>query len=71
MGETASGHDASRFDLTTLLLLHVALALLLAVVTMGNAYLFYRLGGFSGGVVLDEPLLPASSLTRNTRNRLA
>ena len=28
----------------------------------------YRLGGFSGGVSLDEPLLPASSLTRNTRN---
>ena len=25
-------------------------------------------GGFSGGVSLDEPLLPASSLTRNTRN---
>ena len=24
-------------------------------------------GGFSGGVSLDEPLLPASSLTRNTR----
>ena len=24
--------------------------------------------GFSGGVSLDEPLLPASSLTRNTRN---
>ena len=29
---------------------------------------FDRLGGFSGGVSLDEPLLPASSLTRNTRN---
>ena len=28
----------------------------------------YKLGGFSGGVLLDEPLLPASSLTRNTRN---
>ena len=28
---------------------------------------FHRLGGFSGGVSLDEPLLPASSLTRNTR----
>ena len=36
--------------------------------TTGNAYLFGRLGGFSGGVSLDEPLLPASSLTRNTRN---
>ena len=46
----------------------VALALLPAVVTMGNAYLFDRLGGFSGGVLLAEPLLPASSLTRNTRN---
>ena len=34
----------------------------------GDAYLFGRLGGFSGGVSLDEPLLPASSLTRNTRN---
>ena len=29
---------------------------------------FDRLGGFSGGVSLDEPILPASSLTRNTRN---
>ena len=37
-------------------------------VTTGDAYLFHRLGGFSGGVSLDEPLLPASSLTRNTRN---
>ena len=37
-------------------------------VTTGDAYLFGRLGGFSGGVSLDEPLLPASSLTRNTRN---
>ena len=46
----------------------VALALLLAVVTTGDAYLFDRLGGFSGGVSLDEPLLPASYLTRNTRN---
>ena len=36
--------------------------------TTGDAYLFDRLGGFSGGVSLDEPLLPASSLTRNTRN---
>ena len=36
--------------------------------TTGDAYLFHRLGGFSGGVLLDEPLLPASSLTRNTRN---
>ena len=36
----------------------------------GGAYLFHRLGGFSGGVLLDEPLLPASSLTRNTRNAL-
>ena len=36
--------------------------------TTGDAYLFDRLGGFSGGVLLDEPLLPASSLTRNTRN---
>ena len=33
--------------------------------------LFDRLGGFSGGVLLDEPLLPASSLTRNTRNTTA
>ena len=31
---------------------------------------FHRLGGFSGGVPLVEPLLPASSLTRNTRNTL-
>ena len=48
----------------------VALALLFAGggVTTGDAYLFDRLGGFSGGVLLDEPLLPASSLTRNTRN---
>ena len=47
----------------------VALALLFAGgVTTGDAYLFHRLGGFSGGVSLDEPLLPASSLTRNTRN---
>jgi len=38
-------------------------------VTTGDAYLFDRLGGFSGGVSLDEPLLPASSLTRNTRNK--
>ena len=30
------------------------------------AYLFHRLGGFSGGVSLAEPLLPASSLTRDT-----
>ena len=46
-----------------------ALAMLLfAAVTTGDAYLFHRLGGFSGGVPLDEPLLPASSLTRNTRN---
>ena len=30
---------------------------------------FDRLGGFSGGVSLDAPLLPASSLTRNIRNR--
>ena len=37
-------------------------------VMTGDAYLFDRLGGFSGGVLLDEPLLPASSLTRNTRN---
>ena len=29
---------------------------------------FDRLGGFSGGVSLAEPPLPASSLTRNTRN---
>ena len=29
---------------------------------------FHRLGGFSGGASLDEPPLPASSLTRNTRN---
>ena len=36
----------------------------------GDAYLFGRLGGFSGGVSLAEPLLPASSLTRNTRNGL-
>ena len=36
----------------------------------GDACLFHRLGGFRGGVSLDEPLLPASSLTRNTRNRL-
>ena len=28
---------------------------------------FDRLGGFSGGASLDEPPLPASSLTRNTR----
>ena len=34
----------------------------------GDAYLFDRLGGFSGGVLLAEPFLPASSLTRNTRN---
>ena len=46
----------------------VALALLFAGVTTGDAYLFDRLGGFSGGVSLAEPLLPASSLTRNTRN---
>ena len=47
----------------------VALALLFAGgVTTGDAYLFDRLGGFSGGVLLDEPLLPASSLTRNSRN---
>ena len=47
----------------------VALALLFAGGVMtGDAYLFDRLGGFSGGVLLDEPLLPASSLTRNTRN---
>ena len=39
-------------------------------VTTGDAYLFDRPGGFSGGVSLDEPLLPASSLTRNTRNTL-
>ena len=26
------------------------------------------IGGFGGGVSLAEPLLPASSLTRNTRN---
>ena len=32
-------------------------------VTTGDAYLFDRLGGFGGGVSLDEPLLPASSLT--------
>ena len=38
-------------------------------VTTGDAHLFDRLGGFSGGVLLDEPLLPASSLTRNTRRR--
>ena len=45
----------------------VALALLFAGgVTTGDAYLFDRLGGFSGGVSLDEPLLPATSLTRNT-----
>ena len=49
----------------------VALALLPAVVTTGDAYLFDRLGGFSGGVLLAEPLLPASSLTRNTRNTRA
>ena len=36
--------------------------------TTGDAYLFDRLGGFRGGVSLDEPLLPASSLSRNTRN---
>ena len=29
---------------------------------------FDRLGGFRGGVLLAEPILPASSLTRNTRN---
>ena len=29
---------------------------------------FHRLGGFSGGVSLAEPPLPASSLTRNARN---
>ena len=40
-------------------------------VTTGDAYLFDRLGGFSGGVSLDEPLLPASSLTRNTRKRIS
>ena len=34
----------------------------------GPGHLFHRLGGFSGGVSLAEPLLPASSLTRNTRN---
>ena len=39
-------------------------------VMTGDAYLFHRLGGFSGGVSLAEPLLPASSLTRNTRNRV-
>ena len=39
-------------------------------VMTGDAYLFGRLGGFSGGVSLAEPLLPASSLTRNTRNTL-
>ena len=32
---------------------------------------FDRLGGFSGGASLDEPPLPASSLTRNTRNTWA
>ena len=39
----------------------------------GDAYLFHRLGGFSGGVSLAEPLLPASSLllTRNTRSTVA
>ena len=42
-----------------------------AWVMTGDAYLFHRLGGFSGGVLLDEPLLPASSLTRNTRNNQA
>ena len=46
----------------------LALALLPAVVTPGDAYLFHRLGGFSGGVSLVEPLLLASSLTRSTRN---
>ena len=29
---------------------------------------FDRLGGFRGGVLLAEPPLPASSLTRNSRN---
>ena len=38
-----------------------ALALLFAGGVMtGDAHLFGRLGGFSGGVSLDEPLLPAS-----------
>ena len=50
----------------------VALALLFAGGVMtGDAYLFDRLGGFSGGVSLAEPFLPASSLTRKTRNTRA
>ena len=43
--------------------------LMLAVVTTGDAHLLCTaLRSFSGGASLAEPPLPASSLTRNTRN---
>ena len=45
-----------------------ALAMLLAVVTTGNAYLFWPLRRVQWWGSLAEKPLPASSLTRNSRN---
>ena len=59
VGDWGRGRIAGCFE---------ALAMLLAVVTKGDAYLSGRLRGFSGGASLAELLLPASSLNRNSRN---
>jgi len=52
------------------LLFAVAIALLLAVVTTGDAYLLSPPRRVQWWSSLAELLLPASSLTRNTRNSL-
>ena len=62
-----TGINRNQSDAKSMLDCRACLALRGGVMT-GDAYLFGRLGGFSGGVSLAEPLLPASSLTRNTRN---
>ena len=65
VGERES--EASVFRVSCGACWTVALALLFAGVTTGDAYLFDRLGGFSGGVSLDEPLLPASSNSKYSK----